>query len=63
MTDLAGGENELLVTVVTLLGTPVIVGVDASMTGAGGGGPGVTGFDAADSGPVPTLLVALTVNV
>jgi len=26
-------------------------------------GTGVTGFDGADAGPVPTLLVAVTVNV
>jgi hypothetical protein len=47
----------------TLGGTPTLAGVAGSTAGPGGGVFGVTGFDAADPGPLPTPFVALTVNV
>jgi hypothetical protein len=39
------------------------LGVAESSTGAPGGAAGTTAFDGAESGPSPTLFVAVTVNV
>jgi hypothetical protein len=53
--SLAGAENAMLACAAPAVAVP--------MVGAPGTVAGVTLFDAADAGPVPTPLVAVTVNV